>query len=98
MKKANILALGLLIAGLLLTSCVELPENPQEVQPFCEELYQDLLGDYPDFPHSFIGYCVATLQTGEPRGYQGLCASASFRDVIGVTTRQQCFEYFETME
>jgi len=101
MKKTYILVCLLILAGILITSC-----EPQEVLPFCKEACEEQLAIYPDFPPSFIGYCVASLQTGKPTGYQGLCSSSSFREalvdmdenVTEVLTRRECILYFQEME
>ena len=107
MKNTILLIMLLILAGTLIISCGPiLPEEPQEVETYCKQAYELLVADYPDFPPSFIGYCVATLQTGKPTGFQGLCSSESFRialvdienDVTELLSRKECILYFQDMQ
>lgn len=98
MKKFQWILVLLILASVILSSCIPFPEEPQEVYPFCQELYADLLIDDPDFPHAFIGFCVATLQTGDTRAAQGLCGYEGIWEELGVHSRKECIEYFKTYE
>jgi len=98
MKKTYLLIYVLILVGILLTSC-GVPEEPQDFMPFCKELYEEQLADYPDYPPSFVGLCVAYLHTGELKGYQSLCNSASFRaSSPEFSTRKECILYFQNIE
>lgn len=95
MKRLLLTIVLLIMASVILSSCI--PQEPQDVLPFCQELYEDLLSGDPDFPHVFIGYCVATIQTGETRAAQGLCRYEGLWDDIGVSSRKECVEYLEAL-
>ena len=98
MKKLHLKIILIILVSVILTSCINFPEEPHEVLPFCKELYEDLLINDPDFPHAFIGYCVATIQTGEPRAFQGMCRYEGIWDEIGVSSRKECIDYFKSFE
>ena len=74
MKKLLLHVVLFILAAILLTSCIEYPEEPNEFKPFCQEQYELILVEQPDLPRSFVGYCIQALQTGdETRGVQRFC-------------------------
>lgn len=94
--------LGLVLVGLLMASCV--PVEPKDMLPYCKEQYAQLLEQDPNFPHGYIGYCVASLQTGKNTAYQPLCnyepVWQMIEDEMGVpiTTRQECRDFFASLD
>ena len=96
MKKVPLVLVFLLVA-ILLASCVPplppLPTKPNEVLPFCKDLYEQQLVLYPDYPHSFVGACVSAIQSGKPNAMVSLCGYEPFRESIGVNTREECKQY-----
>ena len=98
MKKSILITVLFIIAGSLLASCM--PETPQEVLPYCQDQYEQILLDYPDFPKAFIGYCVASIQTEKLIAFQGLCGSEVFWQYIYdldnsviISSRQECIQF-----
>jgi hypothetical protein len=74
MRKTLLCVVLFILAAVLLTSCIEYPEEPREFKPFCQEQYELLLVEEPGLPRSFVGYCIQTLQTGdEMLGVQRFC-------------------------
>ena len=74
MRKTLLSVVLFVLAALLLTSCIEYPEEPREFKPFCQEQYELILVDEPNLPRSFVGYCIQALQTGnETLGIQRFC-------------------------
>ena len=101
MRKFLWLAVGLLVLGSL-AACV--PTEPQDVLAYCKESYEQ---DFPDYPPSYVGACVAFWQTEKPTAFVALCGSAAFRadlnDPIngldaGVETRQECIAFLHSLE
>ena len=86
----------------MLASCV--PVEPQDMQPYCREQYENLLIVYPEYPHAFIGACVSYLQTGKATAYVSLCGYEPFRESIeedkGVIldTKKDCIDYIKDYE
>jgi hypothetical protein len=99
MKKSILITILFIIAGSLLASCM--PEKPQDVLPYCQDQYEQILLEYPGFPKTFIGYCVAYFQTGKTIAFQGLCGSEIVWQIISdnteytITSRQECIQYFK---
>lgn len=111
MKKSIFLIILFCGASILLSSCGPIfPDEPNEYLPWCQDLYNDVLIEYPGFPQSFIGYCVATMKNGKPIAYQGMCGyevvwqaieeevNANDPPYISITSRQECIDYFASME
>lgn len=101
MKRSILFIVLFIVATFALSSCVPLP---QERLPACQELYANLLGEYPDYPQAFVGFCVASLATGKPTAYQGMCGYEVVWESIAaeggptLTSRQECMEYFALQE
>jgi hypothetical protein len=73
MKKTIFLIILFCAASILMSSCIELPEEPKEYFPWCSDTYEAALDEYPNLPPSFIGYCMAYLRTGEEKGLERFC-------------------------
>lgn len=74
MKRLLLIVVLFIMAAALLMSCIEFPEEPREIRPFCEELYEELLVSEPDLPKSYIGYCIQVgLTEDEGRGLERFC-------------------------
>jgi hypothetical protein len=73
MKKTIYLIILFCIASILLSSCIEFPEEPKEYLPWCKDQYKNILEESPNLPPSFIGYCMAFLRTGEELGVERFC-------------------------
>ncbi len=103
MKKTLTFIVLFVLTSILMISCVP---DPQEIQPLCRDLYSELLDVYPGYPPSFVGFCVATLQAGKPVAYQGVCGSEAFwlsmpelfDEGLVITSRQECINYFKSLE
>lgn len=98
MKKIIVMVV-LILAVSFLTSCI--PIEPNEMHPYCEEQYEALLIEYPDYPHAFIGACVAYLQSGKPTAFVSLCGYEPFRESIEIEeidTKHECIQYIKGLE
>lgn len=98
MKKIIIMVVLILVVCLL-PSCI--PIEPKEMQPYCREQYEVLLVEYPDYPHAFIGACVAYLQSGKPTAFVSLCGYEPFRESIEIEeidTKHECIQYIKGLE
>jgi len=101
MKKVLLVMLLCLMASLL-ASCV--PTEPKDMLPYCKAQYGTLLVTYPDLPHSYVGACVANLQTGKPTAFVSLCGWEPLWAMIGdsegieITSRQECIAYIKSVE
>ena len=74
MKRFLLIVVLFMMAAASLLSCVEFPEEPRKIRPFCEELYEGLLVTEPDLPKAFIGYCIQVGMTAEEgRGLERFC-------------------------
>lgn len=95
MKKI-LVVIAFLVVGTVLAAC--LPENPQDVQPYCKAQYEALLVEYPNYPQAFIGACVAYLQTENPSAFVSLCGYEPFRLSLEnpeIETRAECINYIK---
>lgn len=100
MKKLCVIFV-IFMATILLASCVEFPNEPQEYLPWCKEIYQSQLAIDPDYPPAFIGACVSTMQTGKPTAYVSLCGYEAFRESLeqpSITTKKECIQYILNYE
>jgi hypothetical protein len=98
MKKLLIILVFLLVAAML-SACI--PENPKDVLPYCKSIYEAQLVEHPDYPHSFIGYCVSYFQTGKSTAAVSLCGYEPFIESIGdpeITTKKDCIQYILNLE
>lgn len=92
--------ISLFIVAILLASCV--PVEPKDMLPYCKDQYKVILEQDANFPHSYIGYCVASLQTGRPTAYTALCNYEPLWQMIEdnyagavVTNRSECIEFIK---
>ena len=101
MKKI-LLILVAFVAVFLLISCVHV--EPQDMLPDCQDQYAILLAEDPDFPHAYIGACVAYLQSQKPTAFVSLCGYEPFRELIeeseGIVldTKKDCMQYIRNLE
>ena len=100
MKKVLLAAVLLILIGVL-SACV--PTEPQDVLAYCKETYTS---QFPDYPPSFIGACVAYWQTEKPTAFVSLCGSPAFWADLndlegpndGVESRTECITFLRSME
>ncbi len=93
MKKISIF-LVIILAATLLASCF--PEEPRDVLPYCKNLYESQLIEYPDYPPAFVGACVSYYQTGKASAFVSLCGYEPFRESLedpSITTKKECIQY-----
>jgi hypothetical protein len=102
MKKVLLIVLLCLVASLL-ASCA--PTEPKEMLPYCITLYEESLVDYPDLPKSYIGACVANMQTGKASAFASLCdweplwaMIEESEEGVTITSRQECIQYLHNTE
>jgi hypothetical protein len=98
MKKL-LFVLAILLIAALVTACY--PENPKDVQPYCKAMYEAQLVTYPDYPHAFIGACVAYYQNGNPHAFVSLCGYEPFIASLenpAITTKKECIQYILNFE
>jgi hypothetical protein len=88
--------LALIMVVSALTAC--LPDEHNEILPWCKQAYTNLLVDYPDLPKSFIAGCVTSFQNGNMTAFGSLCGWEAGWDLIYqetgvvITSRPQCLQ------
>jgi len=103
MKKVLLIVLLCLVSSLL-ASCV--PTEPKDMLPYCKDQYEFLLAEYPDLPQSYVGACVANLQTGKVSAYASLCGWEPLWDMIEeseeftieITSKKECIQFLHNYE
>lgn len=102
MKKILIVLIVFIVA-ILLAACV--PTEPRGMLPYCQDQYELLLLQDPNFPKAFIGYCVSSMQTGKYTAYQPLCNYEPLWGMIEesipgvtITSKSECLQYFAGLE
>ena len=72
--------------------------------PYCQEQYEGLLAEDPDFPRAFIGACVSFFQSGKPTAYISLCGYEPFRELIeesegiALDSKKDCIQFIRNLE
>jgi len=101
--KNILMVLSLFIVVAFVASCA--PTEPREMLPYCQTEYEELLQTDPNFPHAFIGYCVAMMQTDKYVAYQPLCNYEPVWEMIeeayegvSITSKSECFQFFKSLD
>ena len=86
--KKTLVVLVVTFIFLLMAACV--PENPEEIPQYCQEMYDA----NPDYPPAFVGACISVLESGNYGGMASLCGWEELQIEMGFSSRKECVQYF----